>query len=437
MTSKRDNRKPINFDLSKIFDQLPPNSYEAECALLGSMILDKSVIGDVMEIVASHEDLFKQSHQAIYAAVVDMFDKAEPVDLVGLKNRLELSGQIEHVGGVQGLLELVEAVPSAVSAPYYAKIIRDHAIRRRAVDALSKSLHTAHEQREMPVQELMDQIEADIFAVASKVMTGASNEPTTIATEVVRMFDLLDSGQRVAGVSSGFIDLDDMTSGLQPGDMAILAARPSMGKTALTERILSSRSGVDSMKIRRRMIGPDDYKELRNAKDAIGNSPLLIDDTAGLTPTALRAKARRLHSRHGLKAIMIDYIQLMHEPRHESRQVEVSSISRQIKALARELNVPIICLSQLNRMAETRADHRPMLSDLRESGSIEQDADVVMMLHREDYYHKGDESYQETGETELIINKQRMGPTGVVNLQFDAKTTTFHNAANQWHRRGN
>ncbi|MBL4700845.1 MAG: hypothetical protein JKX85_06270, partial [Phycisphaeraceae bacterium] len=278
MTSKRDNRKPINFDLSKIFDQLPPNSYEAECALLGSMILDKSVIGDVMEIVASHEDLFKQSHQAIYAAVVDMFDKAEPVDLVGLKNRLELSGQIEHVGGVQGLLELVEAVPSAVSAPYYAKIIRDHAIRRRAVDALSKSLHTAHEQREMPVQELMDQIEADIFAVASKVMTGASNEPTTIATEVVRMFDLLDSGQRVAGVSSGFIDLDDMTSGLQPGDMAILAARPSMGKTALTERILSSRSGVDSMKIRRRMIGPDDYKELRNAKDAIGNSPLLIDD---------------------------------------------------------------------------------------------------------------------------------------------------------------
>lgn len=460
MISKRDNRKPISFDLSRIFDTLPPNSYEAECALLGSMILDGRVIGDVMEIIDSPQDMFKQAHVAVCSALFDMFDKAEPIDLVNLKNHLDLSGQLAVIGGVEGLVDLAESVPSALAASHYAKIVADHAIRRRAVDALSKSLHMAHEQREVPVEDVMDQIESEIFAVASKAMTGAANEPTTIAAEVQRMFDLLNSDDRVAGISTGFIDLDNMTSGLQPGDMIIVAARPSMGKTAfatnlaqniaidqqkpvaifslemsrqaLTERILSSRSGVDSMKIRRRMLSESNHKDLIIASKDIGDSPMLIDDTSGLTPSTLRAKARRLHSRHGLKAIMIDYIQLMHEPRHESRQVEVSSISRQIKALARELNVPIICLSQLNRMAETRADHKPQLSDLRESGSIEQDADVVMMLHRKDYYHKSDPNHQATGTTELIINKQRMGPCGVVNLQFDDKTTTFKSSALKW-----
>ena len=301
----------------------------------------------------------------------------------------------------------------------------------------------------------MDKAERAIFEIAESKTTRDAAELGELLQET---YDKLqsDEGMRT-GIETGFGELDEMTNGLQPGELIIVAARPSMGKTVLAlnmaeymsatskqpcavfslemsrqqlaQRLLCSRSGVDSHKLRRNMLGPDDFGKLALTVGELSEAPLYIDDTPGLTLLGLRAKSRRLAAKHDIKAIFVDYLQLMSAPGSESRQQEVSNLSRGIKALARELNVPVICLSQLNRAAEQREGHRPRMSDLRESGSIEQDADVVMMLHREDYFHRGEEDYEDTNTAEVIMAKQRNGPTGTVKLHFHGSTTRFHNLA--------
>ena len=454
---KKEDKKP-DIDLSKIFDKMPPNAYEAECALLGSMILDSEVIGEVVQIVSSEADFYKGTHGVVYKSLVDLYDKAEPVDLVHLKQRLDDQNQLEAVGGLEYLVELVEAVPSALSAPYYAKMVSDKAVLRGLIGSATDILHKAYHTSEA-VGNQVDIAEQAIFNLRQN---GGSNEATLLKQLLEEALDRIDThdGRAITGVETGYYEFDEMTSGLQNGEMLILAARPSMGKTALAlniaehigvvnkqpvavfslemgkaqlaERLMASNSGVDSQKIRKRMLSGDDFMQLQESCAALSEAPLYIDDTPGLSILALRAKARRLAARYGIKAIMIDYLQLMSDPGSESRQQEVSSISRNVKALARDLNVPVICLSQLNRSAENREGHRPRMADLRESGSIEQDADVVMMLHREEYFHNGDEEWKQAnpelvGTAEIIIAKQRNGPTGSVHLQFHGPTTRFNN----------
>ncbi len=447
-------------DLAKFLDKQPPHSLEAEMALVGSMILDSRVIGDVVQVVSEAADFYKPAHGAIFQVLIEAFDRNEPVDLALLNERLRDKGLLDSVGGLPYLLELAESVPSAASAPYYARIVRDKSVLRRLIDAAGGILYDAHASGES-ADNIVDRAEQEIFRIAE---TRTSTEATDLGHLVQEIYDQLAArhgqGQVVTGMETGFFEMDDMTSGLQRGEMIIVAGRPSMGKTAfaisiaehmavtkkqpvaifslemsrqqLAQRLLCSRSGVDSQRVRRNMIREEEFHTLVMAVGELAESPLLIDDTPGLTMLQLRAKARRMAARNDIKAIVIDYLQLMSFPQAESRQQEVSELSRGIKALARELSVPVICLSQLNRSPEAREGHKPRMSDLRESGAIEQDADVVMLLHREEYYHDDDWKAQhpeECGIAEVIIAKQRNGPVGTVKLQFNASTTKFNNLA--------
>ena len=443
-------------DVSKLFDKLPPQALEAECALLGSMILDWRVCGEVIQILKGADDLYKPAHAAIYETLVELYDQVQSIDMVQLRQRLDDKGQLDQIGGLDYLIELAESVPSAASAVYYANIVHEKSALRRLIESAGTILDDCYNSSE-PVGELLDKAERAIFEIAESKTTQDAAELGELLQET---YDNLqsDDGMRT-GVETGFFELDEMTNGLQPGELIIVAARPSMGKTALAlnmaehmaattkqpcavfslemsrqqlaQRLLCSRSGVDSHKLRRNMLTQDDFGKLALTVGELSEAPLLIDDTPGLTLLSLRAKARRLAARNDIKAIFIDYLQLMSAPGSESRQQEVSNLSRGIKALARELSVPVVCLSQLNRAAEQREGHRPRMSDLRESGSIEQDADVVMMLHREDYFHRGEEDYEDNNTAEVIMAKQRNGPTGTVRLHFHGPTTRFHNLATQ------
>jgi replicative DNA helicase len=451
--------EPQRVELGKLFDKLPPHALEAEAALLGSMILDQQVIGEVVQVLTGAEDFYKPAHQAVYAVLVDLYDKNTDIDLVQLNQRLRDKGELENVGGTEYLISLAEAVPSATSAAYYAKIVKEKSVLRRLIEATGKILYEAYTSSE-PVDELLDTAEQAIFQLAE---TKSSSEATDLNTLIQETYTRLEShdGRVITGIETGFFELDEMTSGLQNGEMIIIAARPSMGKTAfamniaehmgatnkqpvavfslemskqqLAQRLLCSRSGVDSQRLRRNMIRPEDWSELQRASAELSDAPIYIDDTPGLSLLALRAKARRLAARYHVKAVFIDYLQLMSGAKTDSREQEVSSISRGIKALARELNVPVVCLSQLNRAAESREGHRPRMSDLRESGSIEQDADVIMMLHREEYYHSDPDwsrdNPDKVGVAEVIVAKQRNGPTGTIKLGFNNATTRFQNLA--------
>lgn len=456
----RQNFEPDRAELAKLFDKVPPHALEAEAALLGAMILDSRMIGDVIEIIKSSEDFYVQKHSAIFDALVHLYDHHESIDIVQIKQRLADHNLLEDVGGVEYLLRLGEAVPDPTNAPYYAKMVREKSVLRKLIDASGRILYNAYTSRD-PVANLLDEAEKEIFKIAD----GPGNADVATLEELLHeTYARLESqeGRDVTGLATGFYELDEMTSGLQDGELIIVAARPSMGKTAfavniaehvaatdkkacaifslemsrqqLAQRLLCSRSGVDSHRLRRNMLREDDWPRLHATVGELSEAPLYIDDTPGLTLLQLRAKARRMAARYHIKFIIIDYLQLMSSPGSESRQQEVSELSRGIKAMARDLSVPVVCLSQLNRAAESREGHRPRMSDLRESGSIEQDADVVMMLHREEYYHVNDPSWGEEnpekkGVAEVIIAKQRNGPTGVVELTFDGATTRFNNLA--------
>ena len=466
MTTARTRQDPFEIqagDLTKLFDRLPPGAPEAEASLLGSLILagagDVHLIGDVLQIIAGPDDFERPVHQTLYQVIIDLYDRHRALDTVQIIQELRDRNVLEEIGGSDYVLQLAQSVPIAENAPYYAKQVRNTGKRRQLIRAAGGILKRAYESTE-DSDTLIDRAEQAIFKIAQE-RTG--EEAEALIDLVQQAYELLDKrheeGVTITGQPTGYHELDDMLSGLQKSEMIIIAARPSMGKTAfalniaenialnarqpvaffslemskqqLAERLMSSRAGVDGQRMRRNMLNADEFRRLQEVVGESYDTPLFIDDTPGLSILELRAKSRRLANKHDIKAIFIDYLQLMSSAGAESRQQEVSEISRGIKALARELSVPVIALSQLNRNPEGRADNKPLLSDLRESGSIEQDADVVMMLHREEYYHKdeawGLENPDKVGLAEVIIAKQRNGPTGIANLHFNGNTTRFEN----------
>ena len=435
--------------IARQFDRLPPFSLEAEMSLLASMMLDKEMIGQVVQIV-DREGFFQADHQIIYDVLVKLYEQNRSIDAVILRDELGKRQLLEEIGGSAYLAQIINTVPSAAHGEHYARIVREKALLRQLISASNDILRDAyapHEQAEI----VLDKAEKRIFDIASKKIGSSVVHMEQVLHEV---FETIESrGQR--GVETGFFELDDMMNGLQNGEMVIVAARPSMGKTALAmniiehvaadgllpcavfslemskqqlaQRMLCSRGSIDAHKLRKGMLQSHEYAHLANVVGELAKAPIWVDDSPGLTPLDLRAKCRRLKLQHDIKLVMIDYMQLMDNPGVESRQQQISEISRAIKAVARELNVPVIALSQLNRASEGRDGHRPRMSDLRESGSIEQDADVVMLLHREDYYKMTEPDFQPDNIAEIIIAKQRNGPTGTVKLTFLNKATRFEN----------
>ncbi len=437
-----------------------PESLAAEAAVLGSMLIDPECIGDVVEIV-ERDAFYRIEHRHIFEALITLYEKNKGVgiDAVLLRDELIKNDHLEEVGGVEYIAKILDSVPSSANVAYYAGIVKDKMLLRELITTAGAILDNAYNQTGEP-HEALDEAEQRIFAITDRnISAGAS----ALKDLVVRSFELIESrqGSHVTGLSTGYYELDDLTCGLQNGEMVIVAGRPSMGKTSLAlnitehlgliekipiaifslemgrqqlaERFLCSISEIDSQKVRRGLLSDEHYKKLADACAELSEAPIFIDDSSTLTPLEIRAKARRLKSRHNIQCIMVDYLQLMNlgSGRSESRQQEITTISRYLKALARELDLPVIVLSQLNRSPEGReaSGHRPRMSDLRESGSIEQDADVVMLLHREDYYKRNDEDYEPNNTAELIIAKQRNGPTGTVKLTFREKITRFENAS--------
>ncbi len=447
-----------------------PESLAAEAAVLGSMILDPQCIGEVIEEL-DREAFYRVEHRRIFDALVSLYERgpvlragaeseegpAYAIDAVLLRNELEQRKQLDAVGGVEYIAKIIDSVPSSANVMYYARIVKDKALLRETIAAASQILEEAFND-DGDVSTKLDEAERRIFAVTDRRIRGSAVAVKDLVTQAYELIEKRE-GKLVTGLATGYYELDDRTCGLQKGEMVVIAGRPSMGKTSLAlniaehiaielkqpvaifslemgrqqlaERFLCSVGKVDSQRVRKGMLSTDDYERLQRACGQLYDAPLYIDDTSSLTPLELRAKARRLKSLYDIRCVMVDYMQLMHvgSQRVESRQQEITTISRYIKALARELNIPVVVLSQLNRAPEGREDHRPRMSDLRESGSIEQDADVVMLLHREDYYHRSDKDYQPNNSAELIIAKQRNGPTGTVMLRFFEKMTRFESAS--------
>jgi len=435
-----------------------PESLAAEAAVLGSMIIDPECIGEVVEFLEVSA-FYRVEHQMIFDALVSLYEKNRggAIDGVLLRDELEKCKRLEEVGGVEYLTKLAESVPSSANVMYYAGIVKDKMLLRELIAATGEILDDAYDLAG-ETKEKLDDAERRIFAVTDKNITGNAE---AIKDLVARAYELIEKrdGSHVTGIATGYYELDDLTCGLQNGEMIIVAGRPSMGKTSLAlnmaehiglvekmpvavfslemgrqqlaERFLCSVGEVDSQKVRRGLLGEEHYSRLVEACGLLSEAPIYVDDTSTLTPLELRAKSRRLKSLYGIRCVIVDYLQLMHlgSGRVESRQQEITTISRYLKALARELNVPVVVLSQLNRSPEGREGHKPRMSDLRESGSIEQDADVVMLLHREDYYHRGEKEYEPDNTADIIIAKQRNGPTGNVELVFREKFTRFENAA--------
>jgi replicative DNA helicase len=450
-------------EIGRLFEKLPPHAIEAEMSLLGSMLLDPQVIGEVVQIISKGEDFFKPAHGAVFDAIVELYDEHSRLDLVTLHQLMLDRGVLEAIGGEDYLAELAMSVPSAAHAEYYARLVRDKAIIRQLIGIAGEIIFDAYNSPDA-AQEILDNSEHRIFQIAERYDTSSFAMLHDLLAETLKFVQETDGP--TSGLLTGFHDYDELTGGLQNGELTILAARPAMGKTALAlniaeqiasgmgshraanapcpvgifslemgkgqlaQRLVSARAGVDVQKLRRNMINRDELPRVRDACLELSRLPMLIDDVAAITLLQIRAKARRMKAKHDIKAIFVDYLQLVSVGhRTESRQIEVSEISRGLKALSRELEIPVVVLSQLNRNPENREGHRPRLSDLRESGSIEQDADVVLLLHREDYYHKDEDGYEPSNVAELIIAKQRNGPTGTCRLQWDSRTTRFHNLA--------
>ncbi len=439
--------------LAKQFDRLPPHSLEAEMCLLASMMLEKDVVGQAVQII-DRDAFFQADHQVVYDVLVKLYEQNRPIDAVILCDELNKRQLLEEIGGQAYIGQILNTVPSAAHGEHYARIVREKALLRQLIAASNDILrdsYAPHESAEL----VLDKAEKRIFEIASKKVSGSMSSMSEVMLEV---FETIESrGQR--GLETGFYELDDMMNGLQNGEMIIVAARPSMGKTAfamnliehisaddrqptavfslemskqqLAQRMLCSRGSIDAHKLRKGMLQAHEYQHLANVVGELAKAPIWVDDSPGLTPMELRAKCRRLKLQHDVKCVMIDYMQLMDNPGVESRQQQISEISRGIKSVARELNVPVIALSQLNRGSENRDGHKPRMSDLRESGSIEQDADVIALLHREDYYRMSEPDFQPDNIAEIIIAKQRNGPTGTVKLTFLNKATRFENLSTQ------
>ncbi|MDO8931609.1 MAG: replicative DNA helicase [Rhodocyclaceae bacterium] len=440
--------------------KLPPHSIEAEQSLIGGLLLDNTAWDRIGDMVAEG-DFYRDDHRRIFCHIRKLVETGRPADVVTIYESIEKSNEVDQTGGLAYLGEIANATPSAANIRRYAEIVHERAVLRKLVTVGDEIAASALNPAGRDVKELLDQAEQKVFEIAE---TGARSTQgfesiQPLLGEVVERIEVLfnrENPSDVTGVPTGFTDLDKMTSGLQPGDMIVVAGRPSMGKTAfalniaehvgvethlpvaifslemsgqqLATRFLSSVGRLDQNKIRTGRLTDDDWDKMTNALGKLHEAPIHIDDTGAINATDLRARARRLHRKCGkLGLIVIDYIQLMTSFRgNENRATEISEISRSIKSLAKELEVPIIALSQLSRKVEERTDKRPLMSDLRESGAIEQDADIILMMYREEYYKP---DTQDKGIAEVIIGKHRNGPTGTVKLTFLGEYTKFENFA--------
>ena len=432
-----------------------PHSIEAEQSVIGSMLMDKDAIIAASEIL-SEADFYQRSYGIMFDAMTELFNEGKPVDLVTLQDRLKEKDVPPEVSSLEFVREILGTVPTSANAKSYANIVREKAVLRRLIKVTEEIANSCYAGRD-PLDQILADTEKAVFDL---LQNRDSAEFVPIRQVALNVLERIEAASKnpgtVTGIPTGFIDLDYKTSGMQPSDLVLIAARPSMGKTAfvlnlvdhvsvrkglpcmvfslemskeqLVNRMLAMESNVDSQKLRTGSLTDSDWDAVVEGIGIIGNSKLLIDDTPGISITELRSKCRKMKLEYGLSMVIIDYLQLMTGSGRtgENRQQEISEISRSLKALARELNAPVIALSQLSRACESRQDHRPMLSDLRESGAIEQDADIVMFLYRDDYYNKDTET---PNIAEVIIAKQRNGPIGTVNLWWQPEFTKFVNLA--------
>jgi replicative DNA helicase len=440
-TSNRGNSNSIEFE------RTPPQDVIAEQSVLGGMLLSKDAIGDVIEILRER-DFYRPAHELIYNAIIELYGRGEPADPVTVAAELTKRGDIARAGGAPYLHTLISSVPTAANASYYAKLIREKAILRRLVEAGTKIVQLGY-NIESEVDEVVDQAQAEIYQVTERRTSEDYIQLAQLLPDALDEIEKISKGVVGEGVKTGFKDLDSLTNGLHPGNMVVLAGKSTLGldiarnaairdsatsaifslemsRSEITMRMLSAEARIPLTSIRSGSLTDEEWARLARRMGEISQAPLFIDDSPNLSIMEIRAKARRLKQRHNLKLIVIDYLQLMTSGRKvENRQQEVSEFSRQLKLLAKELDIPVVAISQLNRSPEQRSDKKPMLSDLRESGSIEQDADVVILLHREDMYDINSRS----GEADLIVAKHRNGPTRTVTVASQLHLSRFADMA--------
>lgn len=428
----------------------PPHSREAEESVIGAVLLSEEAVNEVMDVIHP-EDFYVPAHQAIFEAMRELFDTSQAIDAVTVSELLRRRGELEKIGGIQYLTRLVDIVPSTSNVVYYAGIVEEHAKRRELIRAGASVTDFAFNVDE-EIATVLDRAEQAVLGVAERRASQTLFEVGPMFNDVLEHIEMLEQqGSDLTGLATGYVDIDKKLAGLQPANLVVIAARPAMGKSSLAlgiginvaaqnepvalfslemskeelvQRILSSVGKVDSMKLRSGQLGPL-WQRVVDAAGRMYQAPIFIDDSPVVTVTDIRAKCRRLKRRRGLSLVVIDYLQLMQASNRENRQQEISEITRNLKNLARELEVPIIAVSQLNRSLESREDKRPRLADLRESGAIEQDADVVMFIYRHEYYHP--EEQEKKGIAEVIVAKHRAGSTGPVEMTFQPEFTRFAN----------
>ncbi len=434
-------------------DKLPPQNIEAEQSVLGAILIDNNALTAALELLG-YEDFYKDSHRKIFIGMSELFDRSEPIDIVTLTDHLKRKNDLDLIGGSQYLTTLSMTIPTSANVRYHCRIVREKAMLRgllRSVTDIAKNVYDG----ELDAEELIDYAEKTVFDLSDKRIKVSFSPLKDVIKDSFQMIEqLYDKKEMVTGVPTGFATLDELTTGLQRSDLVIIGGRPSMGKTAfslniaqhvgvhmkepvaifslemskeqLAFRMLCSEAMVDSNSIRKGFIKKEDWHRLTNAAGNLAAAPIFIDDSAGMTVLEMRAKARRLKAEHGLSLVIVDYLQLMRgRGNAERREQEISEISRSLKGLAKELRVPVIALSQLNRGVENRTEKKPTLADLRESGAIEQDADVIIFLYRDEVYNKKKEDNK--GKAEIIVAKQRNGPTGEIPLTFISHCTRFTN----------
>jgi replicative DNA helicase len=432
--------------------KLPPQNVEAEQSVLGGILIENDAINKVVEILTP-EDFYRDAHRRIYNALINLSSRDEPADLITLTNELRKIDQLDAAGGASYITSLIDSVPTAANIEYYARIVKEKSILRQLIQTSTDIITESYQDRS-DVESFLDEAERSIFQISENRVRPSFYPIRDIVKQSFKTLErLYEKKELVTGVPSGFKELDQMTAGFQPSDLIIVAGRPSMGKTAfclnvaqyaaiekrtpvavfslemskeqLVIRLLCSEAHVEGTKLRTGFLSEGDWPRLTIAAGNLSEAPIFIDDTAALSVLELRAKARRLKADQGLGMVIIDYLQLMRgRARVESRQQEISEISRSLKAVAKELSIPVIAVSQLSRRTEERTGMRPQLSDLRESGAIEQDADLILFLYRDEVYNRAEDN-PNRGKAEMIIGKQRNGPTGKIDLAFLSKFTTF------------
>ena len=437
-------------------ERMLPHNLEAERSVLGAILVHNDAFNLAVQVIDS-TDFYRDAHRRVFEKMIALNERAQAIDFVTLKEELSRGGELDEVGGPAYIASLADGVPRATNVEYYARIVKEKSTLRALITAAGKILTNAYEA-DQESDLILDEAESAIFAVADdRLKAGFVSMRDLVHSTYPKIELAFEQKRLITGVPTGFVDLDEMTRGLQPGDLVIVAARPSMGKTSLVLnmaqyvaaqpeytvgffslemskeslfiRLLTSEAQIDSHRLMSGAVGHKDYGRISHALESLSGMKLYIDDTANIGVLEMRAKSRRLQAEHGLSLIVVDYIQLMSaRGRFENRTLELANISRSLKGLAKELSVPIVVLSQLSRAPEARSDHRPQLSDLRESGALEQDADLVILIYRDDAYNR-DPNNPDAGTAELIVGKQRNGPTGVVRLAFLREQTRFANLA--------